>query len=192
MPALRFEEVKDQKQALMLVAQMIRKGSVNPQIIRAARAITINCEPRDELAELRAIYQAVKTGDESVEWLAYGMRYVSDPHPWDTFSEASAIVEDCKAGACAGDCDDSSILIGSLACALGFPTGVRAWGPGSRGDYQHVYCVAATPKSGPWPRDYYGHGLDTTVPRFRMGQEPGEGPIGKGPAFGHFMTAWVY
>jgi hypothetical protein len=79
-------------------------------------------------------------------------------------------------------CDDQVILVGSLCAAIGFKVGARAWGKGASGEYQHVYPVVLVPKGGPWPRGYYGTGLDTTVPRFDVGDEP-EG--------GHILTAWL-
>lgn len=83
------------------------------------------------------------------------------------------------------NCDDQTILVGSLAAALGFKVGARAWGPDTDqdGDYQHVYAVAAVPKGGPWPKDYYGHALDTTVPSAAVGWEP---------SGGHILTAWLH
>jgi hypothetical protein len=185
MPAtLRLVSSSSQRDALDKVASIIRKGSIDPRIVAAARAITRDCAPRDDECELRAIYEAVKYGTDAVAWLHRGMRYVADPHSFDTFSTVNAIVNDCAAGSCAGDCDDATILVGSLAAAIGFRVGARAWGRGKNqaGDYQHVYAVAAIPKSGPWPRDYYGTALDTTVDRFDVGDEPDGG---------HILTAWL-
>ena len=178
----RFEAVASQEQALEKIAGLIRKGSVDPRIVQAARALTRDCRSRDDLCELEALYQAVKSGDSRVSWLKRGMRYVADPHSFDTFSAVSAIITDCGSGSCAGDCDDHSVLVGSLAAAVGFKVGARAWGPGKSGDYQHVYAVALVPKGGPWRKGYFGHGLDTTVPRFDVGDEPPSG---------HILTAWL-
>ena len=180
----RFVEVSSQEAALEEIAELIRKGALEQEVIRAAKTITRDCTPRDDLCELKAIFDAVKYGDARLPWLKKGMRYVADPRSTDTYHSATAMIASCKAGACAGDCDDSTILVGSLAAALGFMVGARAWGQGKNqdGDYQHVYAVAAVPKSGPWPRGYLGHGLDTTVPASEVGWEP--------PG-GHIMTAWV-
>ena len=183
MPAsVRFEDVDSQGAALEKIAGLIRKGSMDPRIIAAARALTRDCAARDDLCELQAIYNAVKHGDSRVSWLRSGMRYVADPHSWDTFSTVNAIIADCAAGSCGGDCDDHVVLVGSLVAAIGFKAGARAWGKGSSGDYQHVYPVVLVPKGGPWPRGYYGTGLDTTVPRFDVGDEP-QG--------GHILTSWL-
>jgi hypothetical protein len=180
----RLETATSQRAALEKVAQLIRKGSIHPDILKAAKALTRDCEARDDLCELEAIYQAVKVGSDRVSWLRRGVRYLADPFPFDSFHAVSSQINLCKEGSCAFDCDDQTILIGSLASALGFKVGARAWGPGTKqnDDYQHVYAVAAVPKSGPWPAGYYGHGLDTTVPSAAVGWEP-QG--------GHILTAWI-
>jgi hypothetical protein len=178
----RLEDITSQRDALEKLAELIRKGSIDQEILRAAKAVTRDCSARDDLCELEAIFNAVKYGDSRVSWLKKGMRYVADPYPFDTFHSASAMIESCRAGACAGDCDDATVLVGSLAASIGFMVGARAWGKGTSGDLLHVYPVAAVPKSGPFPKDYFGHGLDITVPSSEVGWEP-QG--------GHFITAWV-
>ena len=184
MPAsVRFETVESQAAALEIIASLIRKGCVNKEILKAAKKLTRDCPARDDLCELQAIYNAVKYGDSRVSWLRDGVRYVADPHSFDTFHGVDSIIEFCAEGACAFDCDDqAAILIGSLCAAIGFKVGARAWGKGNEGDYRHVYAVALVPKEGPWPRGYYGTGLDTTVPRFDVGDEP-QG--------GHILTSWL-
>jgi hypothetical protein len=179
---VRLEDVTSQRDALEKIARLIRSGSIDPRIQQAAKALTRSCDARDDLCELQAIYDAVKEGSSAVSWLRDGMRYVADSYSFDVFNTVNSIIRQCSTGACAGDCDDQTILVGSLAAALGFKTGARAWGKGTAGDYQHVYPVACVPKAGPWPRNYFGTALDTTVPRFNVGDEP-EG--------GHIMTAWI-
>ena len=183
-PRTRLAEVTSQRDALEQIAKLIRSGSVNGKVLQAAKAITMDCDARDDLCEVESVYEAVKTGDSRVPGLARGMRYVSDPRSFDTFYSAAAMLDQCEQGSCAGDCDDSTILIGSLLASLGYMVGARAWGPGrsQSDDYQHVYCVVAIPKSGPWPKDYFGHGLDVTVAKSFVGWEP--------PG-GHVMTAWI-
>ncbi len=181
-PRMKLEEMTSQREALERVASLIRKGSIHPEILRAAKAITRDCAARDDLCELEALYDAVKNGTDRVEWLRHGVRYVADPQPFDSFVGVGTMIDLCSSGACAGDCDDQTILVGALAASLGFKVGARAWGPGRSGEYAHVYAVAAVPKSGPWPRDYYGHGLDTTVPSFSLGDEP---------SGGHILTSWL-
>jgi hypothetical protein len=174
--------VDSQGAALEKIAGLIRKGSIDVDILKAAKKLKRGCIDRDDWCEIQTIYNAVKYGDSRVDWLREGVQYVADPHPFDTFHSAHSIVEFCREGAGAFDCDDGTILIGSLCAAIGFKAGARAWGKGVSGDYQHVYPVVLVPKGGPWPRGYYGTGLDTTVPRFDVGDEP-QG--------GHILTSWL-
>lgn len=178
----RIADVPNQRVALETIAKMIAKGCVDPTIVRAARKITSDCPSRDDLCELEAIYRAVKEGDPRVPVLAKGLRYVADPRSTDWYQGAKRMFEECKAGACAGDCDEHTILVGALCGAIGFRVGARAYGKPRTRNFQHVYCVAAVPKNGPWPGGYGGHGMDTTVPEAHVGWEPAEG---------HNDTRWV-
>jgi hypothetical protein len=179
---MKLEEMTSQREELEKVASLIRSGCVNIDIMKAAKALKNGCDDRDDMCELEALYDAVKNGTDRVDWLRHGVRYVADPQPFDSLHSVRSIIEFCREGANAFDCDDQTILMGSLAASLGFKVGARAWGPGRSGDYGHVYAVAGVPKSGPWPRDYYGHGLDTTVPSASVGWEP---------SGGHILTSWL-
>jgi len=100
----RLEDVTSQRDALEKIGELIRKGSIDQEVLRAAKAVTRDCSARDDLCELEAIFNAVKHGDSRVAWLKKGLRYVADPYPFDTFHSASAMIESCRAGACSGDC----------------------------------------------------------------------------------------
>lgn len=182
MASYAFEEVRDQRAALDKIAQIVADGLENPKtgylIIRAARAITADLDARDDRGEVEAIYEAVKNGTDKVPGLEKGLRYVADPRTFDYFSTAAATLRECAGGACAGDCDDATILVASLCLALGFKVGVRAWGPkpGVK-RYEHIYAVVALPKNGPWPKNYAGDGMDTTVADAYVGWEPERGEV---------------
>lgn len=175
--------VTDQKAALRQIGAMISKGSIDPSVRRAAKAITADVDARDDLGELEALYTALKEGTDRVPGLGRGFRYVADPRAADFFQSAAVSLTECREGACAGDCDDSSILIGALAGALGFNVGARAYAPPGSGSFTHVYAVATVPKRGPWPAGYSGHALDITVPEATVGWEPSRGRV---------STFWLY
>lgn len=48
-----------------------------------------------------------------------------------------------------GDCDDLTILLGSLLQAVGYPVRVRVIGLRGTGTFQHVYLLAGTPPHDP-------------------------------------------
>ena len=180
----QLADVKDQASALKRIADLIAKGCSSPPIVRAARAITVDCAARDDLCELEAIYEAVKTGTPAVPGLKRGFRYVADPRTADWYQGAVATLKECQAGACAGDCDEHTVLVASLAGALGFRVGARAWGkdPAQR-VYQHVYAVVAWPKKGPWRDDRASvRGMDTTVDSAHVGWQPPRGAV---------LTYWI-
>jgi hypothetical protein len=181
--AFRLEEVSYQKDALKRIAGLVAKGAVEPSIVRAARAITADCDARDDRCELEAIFDAVREGTDAVPGLKRGLRYVADPKVADYYIGAKRILEECRAGACAGDCDEHTVLVASLAAAIGFKVGVRAWGPKPNvNEFTHVYAVVALPKKGPHPENYSGHGMDTTVTAAHVGWQPPRGRV---------LTYWI-
>jgi hypothetical protein len=170
-------DVKDQRAALRKIAKMIEKGSIDPDVRRVALKIVADCEGKDDLCELQAIFDAVKHGTDKVPFLRNGVRYVSDPRAADFYTGANRMLSECAHGACAGDCDDHTILVGALCASLGFKVGARAWGPSPRTDlYQHVYCVVWMPKRGPWNAKSIT-GMDTTVKDSFVGWAPHRGRV---------------
>ncbi len=177
------DTVEGQKAALRRLANLVVRGSIDPRVVRAARAIVGQCEARDDLCELEAIFHGVRDGTDAVPALRKGLRYVSDPRAADYFTGPARLLEECAQGACSADCDESATLVATLAAALGFKAGVRAWGPASgREGFTHVYAVAAYPKKGPWPKGYAGHGMDVTISYSSVGWEPKRGRV---------LTLWV-
>jgi hypothetical protein len=160
-----------------VIADLIGKGAVDPKIVKAARKITADCDARDDLCELEAIFRAVKEGDSRIKGLESGLRYVSDPRSTDYYLGAKKILEECEDGACAGDCDEHTVLIASLCAAIGFKVGARAYGRKGTKNFTHVYAVVAVPKQGPWSKEYGGHGMDSTVADSYSGWEPPEGRV---------------
>ncbi len=177
---IRVINAKNQKQALIALAQLTADGIIhNTDVRRAALAITNDCPSRNDECELEAIFEAVKHGDSRVRGLEKGLRYVADPRMADYFTAPGRMLQLCGEGACGGDCDDHSVLVASLAGAVGFKVGLRVYGKIGE-DYSHVYAVAALPKRARMPRDVVG--LDTTVPSSFVGWEPPPGRV---------MTAWL-
>lgn len=183
-------DVRKQEDGLLKLVGLIAQGTHAPAIIEAARAIKTQCADRDDACEVRAVFEAVKYGTPKVPWLAKGFQYVNDPRAnllvSDTYATANAIIKMCRSGACAGDCDEHTVLVASLLGALGFMVGARAWGPGRRmsSEYTHVYAIVAVPKNNYPSLPYTGTAVDTTEPDLDVGDElwPGQG---------HVMTKWV-
>jgi hypothetical protein len=190
----------NQDAALRTLADLIRSGQENPRVVALARKIANDCESRDDLCELQAIYDAVRDGNPLVQELAQGLKYRSDPKSIDFFTSAPRLLSMCGAGACGADCDEHTVLVGSLAGALGFQVGARAYGREKEqsAPYVHVYAVALIPKNSiPKGYDAIGlAGLGYTGPDLPVGKEVGldttmQKSLGWQPHPGHYRTAWV-
>jgi hypothetical protein len=170
-----------QAEALKLLAKLIQRSIINQPIVReTALKIVSNCESKDDICELNAIYNAVKYGARGLPGFERGFKYVADPRWSDYFVAPHNTIKLMQQGANGGDCDDHTGLVCALAGALGFQVGCQAWGPSKEqsGEYVHVYAVVGLPKRDP----NQVVGMDTTVP---------EAKVGWRPPYGHYMTAWL-
>jgi hypothetical protein len=146
---------------LKIIEHMVMKSSKDPGIHAVAKQITRHCKSRDQLCELRAIHDHVVgnvryTGDVApVDLEGDGKR-----EPVDVYQSADFTLNVAKAG----DCDDHTITVRSLATVLGIPNHNRATS----------YLTALSPYS-----HIYGVGevggrkvaVDTTLERPQLGRE---------------------
>lgn len=176
----RLVDLATQQESLQALAELVQRATVNPLIRNTAVKIVQPCDSREDFCELKAIFDAVKTGIRSVPPLADGLKYVADPRYADYFESPVDTLHQCMKGACGSDCDGHAGLICALAGAIGWVVGLRAYGPRNEQGYSHVYAVALFPKKGPYERVV---GMDTTVPSSELGWEPPKGNV---------LTAWLY
>lgn len=178
--SFQIVNVRSQYAALRQMARMVEEAIPSPAIVKAAKAITAKVDARNDEGELQAIFDAVKSGTDTVPGLENGVRYVADPRDVDFYTAPERLLEMCADGSCGEDCDSQAMLVCALAGAIGFPVGLRAYGPKKGADFEHVYAVASYPKNG-GPQTIVG--LDTTVPSSFVGWEPPPGYV---------YTAWIY
>ena len=173
--AFALQKIRNQEDALRILVALVQKGIEDPVIVSVARKIVQGCPARNDECELQALYDAVKTGTPAIRGLEKGLRYVSDPHQVDWFQGAVRTLKQCELGACAGDCDEHSVLIAALAGAIGFSVGLRVWGHESGTEYEHIYACAGFPKldAPADPREWLG--LDTTEKQAFVGWDPPRG-----------------
>ncbi len=164
---------------------ILQRAAIHPDVVVIAKQITQDCDSRDDMCELNAIFDAVHSGNPAVAPLRKGVRYVRDPRWADYFTSPVDLLRQCMSGACAEDCDGHALLVAALCAALGWKVGLRAYGEDD-GGFSHVYAVVAFPKL---PVKSGGHliweqvlGLDTTVPRSKVGWEPPRANV---------LTAWI-
>lgn len=176
----RLVDLATQEASLQTLAELVQRATIHPLIRNTAVKIIRSCESREDLCELQAIFDAVKSGDVGVPPLADGLKYIADPRYADYFESPVDMLQQCMKGACGSDCDGHAGLICALAGAVGWVVGLRAYGPRNSQGYSHVYAVALFPKRGPFERAV---GMDTTVPSASLGWEPPRGNV---------LTAWIY
>lgn len=192
MESARRVKILNQKDSLAELARITAADALTPLVMTTAKQIKVasGCKDRDGLCELRAIFDAVKSGDSRVPALKTRLTYVNDPAIMDFFVRPRKMLELCQMGACAEDCDSHAALVAALAISLGFRAGLRAYGPEVNGPLTHVYAVALLPKMSN-ADDVTGRavsqqdeviGLDTTVSQSRVGWQPPPGRT---------MTAWI-
>ena len=104
-------DVATQKDALYKLATLVEKSLTHPLVRETAFQIVRNCPSRDDMAELNAIYEAIKHGDPEVPGLESGFRYCSDPRSTDYFTTAYRSLEMAQRGGGSGDCLPTTTLV---------------------------------------------------------------------------------
>ena len=170
--------VRTQEQAAIELFNLVLRSTSTPDVRRAAIKIITDCDSRDDMCELKAIYDAVKHGTPYVKGLKNGVKYLtdpdgSDPEGNDYYTSPARLLEMCADGACAEDCDGHSVLNAALAMMLGFQVGLRIWKPAGGKYYEHVYAVVGYPKLSPTK----AVAMDTTVDEAYVGWEPRDGSV---------------
>lgn len=184
-----------QKQTLSKLDALTRASCIHPRVHNAAIVIAESCKAKNDLCELRAFYEAVKSGTPDVPGLEKGVKYMGDPVPVDYWVAPHRLLQQCEEGACAEDCESAAMMVAAFAASVGFTVGLRAWGAPERDGFSHLFAVAKLPKNRPPETEsmslkdvlddeetWKTVSLDTTVPRAYVGWRP--------PA-GRIMTAWI-
>lgn len=158
----------NQRTALTKLFVLGLNGAKSPIVRETAIRMVAECEGRDDRCELEAVLNTVRSE----------VKYMTDPEIWtEDFSESvdhyttpERLLEQCKRGVCAEDCDGMSSLIMALTGALGFQSGLRIFKPQGSKFYEHVYPIVGFPKLEPTRII----ALDATVNK-SLGWEPSGG-----------------
>tara|TARA_Y100000593_G_scaffold26239_1_gene52264 strand:+ start:4837 stop:5493 length:657 start_codon:yes stop_codon:yes gene_type:complete len=108
--------------------EMIEIGRLSPHIRQLVGRAVRQCRERDQMCELRAIH----------DYIAEHTRFLDDIRDIELFQEPEVTLHFN-----AGDCDDLSILAGSMLESAGFKTSLVAVG---QSGYDHVFVRADYPK----------------------------------------------
>ena len=138
---MRQVESPDIDDRISYIMEEIDEGKRDPRIRKlASDALTGKkqdgswaVEEKDWNAEVDAIFYFVRKN----------VRYTRDIQDIELFQKAGRTLE-LKIG----DCDDLSILLGSMLQAVGYPVILRVIGLNG-GTYQHIYVVAGLPPHDP-------------------------------------------
>jgi len=125
------------------MAKLIRKGQFDYRIRGLAEEIVGDLWPHDYLSEYAAV----------LNWVRKNVRYVRDPRTIEQIQTPEVTVETKQ-----GDCDDASVLVGSLVGSVGaqvrLVAGSFASSPKHPGSglplLSHVWLEAYEPSSGAW------------------------------------------
>ena len=134
------------------VGRLIREGSADFYVRQKAIDILLACgvRPKDYIGEINALFR----------WVQRHVRYTKDPFQVEVLHSPRRMLE-----LRAGDCDDMTILLGSLVKSIGHPVRIVLTGPNARRPdlFSHIYLEAQC--QGDWIP------LDATMP-FAMGWSP--------------------
>lgn len=130
------------------ILNQIRKDSVTPAVISAARSVLSGrcpivkggvdwcVQPKDWDGEVRALYEAVVNPNSP-----YAVRYTRDHVEVDMYG-SSALMQRLPAE----DCDGMAIRLGSFLRSVGYHVRTRVVAPrGAPGQWAHIYLAVATP-----------------------------------------------
>jgi len=134
------------------IQALIRAGAKDFYVRQKAIDILLNkaVKPKDYRGEIKALF----------EWVQQNVRYTKDPFRVEVLHSAQRLLE-----LRAGDCDDMTILLGSMLEAIGHPVQLVITGPDPLRPklFSHIYLEAF--HQGRWIP------LDATMP-YPMGWEP--------------------
>lgn len=144
------------EQRIASIQAMIEASATDPKVRQLAFRITKHCKERDGLCEAKAIYK----------WMRKNVKYSGDISPIkrsngetegiDLYQKPAITLFDFQAG----DCDDQTAAVASLASAIGLTARLRVTQSQGDDDWSHIYPVVLLDKFNPT----YAVAVDTTLP----------------------------
>jgi hypothetical protein len=134
------------EQTINEMRALVDEALRDPSIVRLATDIVRSVPAFDDYAEAQALYQ----------WVRQNIRFTKDPVNKEKLYPPAELLK-----IRAGDCDDISMLLGTLLMAVGYPARLMtvAASQGSPEQFSHVYIEGEVPAgSGQWvPMDPARH-----------------------------------
>lgn len=165
--SVKTRTVRDIRDRVSYIQEQIRKDSLKPEIREKALAVLTRkcstdgggkvwCVPeKDYDAEITALFRAVRDASSDL-----ALRYTRDHVEVDQYHSANKLLQ-LKGG----DCDDGTILLGSMLRSVGYPVRLRVIQDNQSSTWSHIYLLVGKPPMSPnvWVA------LDWSVP----GKPPG-------------------
>jgi len=134
------DTIESLKATVDLLRKQIRRYSRKPEIREAAHEITANVPSQDSTAEIAAVH----------EWIRSNISFRADPAGAELIECPLKVIAKVRQGLPVGlDCDDFTLLAGSLLEALGHECRLKMIGT-TPGRYEHVSLVVNDDQAGRW------------------------------------------
>jgi transglutaminase-like putative cysteine protease len=117
------------------MAKFIERGQYDYRLREFAEKLVADLWPHDYLSEYAAV----------LNWVRANVRYSRDPRSIEQVKTPSVVLETKT-----GDCDDMSVLVGTLVGLLGGKVRLVAASFKVNGPLAHVWLEAWEPSSGAW------------------------------------------
>lgn len=142
--------VRNIDERVSYIKKRINEDSLKPQVREAAIAlVSKKCgtkngvrwciSPKDYGQEIRAVYEAVQNSRSAI-----ALRYVRDHAKVDQFTAADKLMR-----LRGGDCDDGTILLGSLLMSIGYPVRMRVMQDTASSTWSHIYLLVGVSPGNP-------------------------------------------
>jgi hypothetical protein len=116
------------RQTVAALRALINRGREDMKVRRLAEAILKRYPPH--YSSPRQMIAAI------FDWVSANVRYVRDPVQVELVRGAGQFMDSP-----AGDCDDYTVLLGSLIESIGIPVGIKVVQTGRRRRFNHVYPI---------------------------------------------------
>jgi hypothetical protein len=148
--------VSDIKERVAHIQDRVRKDSLKPEVKEMAMAVLTRKESdgdgntrwavpeKDYEAEITALYKAVQDPASPI-----ALRYTRDHNTVDQFFAANKLASLHGPSLKGGDCDDGTILLGSLLRSVGYPVRLRVIQDVNASSWSHIYLLVGTPPPRP-------------------------------------------
>jgi len=137
-PKVNIKKVENIDDRISYIIYLIKRWGSDPRTRKlATRILTIKCgddwciKEKDWMGEVKLLFDVVRKR----------VRYVRDIYDKDTFTSPLRTFLEYKAG----DCDDYTVLLGSLLFSIGYPIKLKVVQTRPNKTWNHIYLLVGIP-----------------------------------------------